>query len=114
MSGFPQTPGDVLAVIQKAERSRKYVWTAGRVVMEGGLNQFWSDADAKHKKQMLKRITGFLEVLASEDILARRPVLQGIGYGQEKAFDFILRSRMQADAPSKAAHPCFAAPATIE
>ena len=97
MSDFPQTTSDVLAVIHKAECSRKYAWTAGRVLIEGGLAQLWSDADAKHKKQMLKKITGLLEVLASESILARRSELQGIGYGQEKAFDFVHHAGNQTD-----------------
>ncbi|WP_158789407.1 hypothetical protein [Granulicella sp. L46] len=89
MSELPQTAREVKTIIVKAERSRKYVWTAGRVLIEGGCAQLWKDADARDKKEMLKRITALLENLASEGILARRPLLQGIGYGQEKGFDFI-------------------------
>ena len=46
----PQTPRDVLALIIKAERSRKYVWTAGRILIVGGLAQHWLNVDAKQKR----------------------------------------------------------------
>jgi hypothetical protein len=82
-----------LALIVKAERSRKYVWTAGRVLIEGGLEQLWSNADARHKKKVLKSITELLEALASEGILAPRTELQSIGYGHEKGFDFVPLKR---------------------
>jgi hypothetical protein len=89
----PQTPREVLALIIKTERSRKYVWTAGRVVIEGGFEQFWSNADAKHKKRVLKSITELLEALASEGILEPRAERQSIGYGREKGFDFVPLKR---------------------
>ena len=33
-ASFPQTAKEVLTVILAAERSRKYVWTAGRVSLK--------------------------------------------------------------------------------
>jgi hypothetical protein len=89
MAEVPQTPRDVLTVIVKSERSRKYVWTAGRVLIESGLEQLWYDADAKDKKRVLKSITELLEALASEGILTPRVERQSIGYGHEKGFDFV-------------------------
>jgi hypothetical protein len=53
------------------------------------LTQHWYNASAKQKKKLLKSISELLEALASEGILVPRVERQSIGYGHEKAFDFI-------------------------
>jgi hypothetical protein len=86
---FPQTAKEVLAVIIAAERSRKYVWTAGRVLIQGAFQGPWEELDANEKKALLKKITKLLEELADDGVLLLRPILQSIGYGEEKGFDYI-------------------------
>jgi hypothetical protein len=86
---FPQTTREVLAVIIAAERSRKYVWTAGRVLIQGALQVQWEELDAIEKKAVLRKIAKLLEELADQSVLEPRPILQSIGYGAEKGFDYI-------------------------
>lgn len=64
------------------------MWTAGRVLKEAAL---WTPAEAlatQDRKVLLRRITGFLQVLEAQGILGRRAELQSIGYGDEIGFDF--------------------------
>jgi hypothetical protein len=89
---FPNTSSEVLAVITAAERSRKYVWTAGRVLIETALVGNWKELDHKQRKVVLRHITKLLNGLVAKGSLVRRPDLQSIGFGREKAFDFILVS----------------------
>jgi hypothetical protein len=86
---FPQSAREVLDVIVAAERSRKYVWTAGRVLIQGAFQGLWGMLDPDEKKAILRRLTRLLEELADDGVLAPRPILQSIGYGDEKGFDFI-------------------------
>lgn len=88
-AGFPQTAQEVLTVILLAERSRKYVWTAGRVLIESGLSGRWRKLGSSEKKTVLKDIAKLLESLAAEGVLEIRPYRQGIGYGAEKGFNFV-------------------------
>jgi hypothetical protein len=90
---FPQTSKEVLAVITEAERSRKYVWTAGRVLIQGAFQGAWEELTPKAKKELLRKITSFLEELAGDGALLSRPILQSIGYGEEKGFDYIRPTR---------------------
>ena len=86
---FPQTKKDVLTVILEAERSRKYVWTASRVLIQGGFVGRWEALDSDEKKALLRNLTKLLEALADDGVLELRPDLQGIGFGPEKEFDYI-------------------------
>jgi len=88
-ASFPQTAKEVLTVILAAERSRKYVWTAGRVLIEGAFEGRWQALDSHEKKTLLKNLTKLLEALSDEGVLVLRPDLQSIGFGQEKGFDYI-------------------------
>ncbi|WP_348265177.1 hypothetical protein P8935_11685 [Telmatobacter sp. DSM 110680] len=92
---FPQTAKEMLAVIVAAERSRKYVWTAGRVLIESGCVGRWQALDSNAKKTLLKSLTKLLEELSDQGALALRPDLQGIGFGQEKGFDYIRPRHVQ-------------------
>jgi hypothetical protein len=86
-SDFPKSSGEVLAVI--AERHRKFVWTAGRVLREKAL---WTRVEGlpyRERKAVLKRLTTFLEDLADQGILERRREVQSIGYGDEAGFDYV-------------------------
>ena len=86
---FLQSPEEVHSVIADAERHRKFVWTAGRILKEAAL---WAQVDGlefEERKAVLKRVTGFLEVLAVKGILQRRQELQSIGYGNEIGFDYV-------------------------
>src|SRR5262249_23626340 len=84
---FPNSPEQVLRVISDAERHRKFVWTASRVLKIGGhLGQIGENY--VERKVVLKRVTGFLEDLALQGLLRRRDELQSIGYGNEIGFDF--------------------------
>jgi hypothetical protein len=85
---FPNSPEDVLSVIVAAERHRKFVWTAGRVLRVMALWTRLEGLPYPERKAMLKRLTGFLEKLADDGVLHRRPDVQSIGYGDEVGFDF--------------------------
>ncbi len=76
-------------MIIAAERSREYVWTAGRVLIQGAFQGQWEELDPIEKKAVLMKITKLLEELADQGILEPRPILQSIGYGAEKGFDYI-------------------------
>jgi hypothetical protein len=86
---FPQSPAQVLEVIAKAERSRKFVWTAGRVVKEAALSSRLMELSFEERRAVLLRVTNFLEDLARQETLQRRPVLQSIGFGNEIGFDYM-------------------------
>jgi hypothetical protein len=88
---FPQSSAQVLDVIAKTERSRKFVWTAGRVVKEAALSTRLMELSFEERKAVLLRVTNFLEDLARRDVLQRRSVLQSIGFGNEIGFDYIQR-----------------------
>jgi hypothetical protein len=87
---FPQTAREVLALIIAAERSRKYVWTADRVLIQGGFQGAWVKLNDNAKKVILRKLTELLEELADEGVLELRTISQSIGYGEEKGFDYIL------------------------
>lgn len=90
-SGFPQTSRDVLSVIEAAERSRRFAWTAGRVLIEGALQSRWAELNPPEKKAVLSDLTDLMKELETEGLLTRRPELQSTLYGQEKAFDYVHR-----------------------
>ena len=69
---LPQSPEQVLDLISGAERHRKFVWTASRVLKEGGLLSSIGGVSYSERRAVLKRITSFLEDLAARGILHRR------------------------------------------
>ena len=87
MSDFPKSSEEVLTVIADAERHRKFVWTAGRVLREKALWNRVENLQYRERKAVLKRLTTFLEDLADQGILQRRSEVQSIGYGDETGFE---------------------------
>ena len=90
---FPQSSEQVLDLIAHAERSRKFVWTAGRVLIVGALCARWEGLNYGERKLALNRLTGFLEDLVDQGILQRRSERQSIGYGSEIGFDYVHSKR---------------------
>ena len=86
---LPQSPEQVLDLISNAEHHRKFVWTASRVLREGGLLSSIGGVSYSERRAVLKRITGFLEDLAARGILHRRAEFQSIGFGYEIGFDYV-------------------------
>lgn len=84
---------EVLELIVRAERSRKFVWTAGRVLKEAALWTKLEELSYEERKAILKRVGSYLEDLASEGVLERRRELQSIGYGSEIGFDYVHSTR---------------------
>jgi hypothetical protein len=82
---FPKSSSEVLDVIVNAERHRKFVWTAGRVLRETAL---WTRLEALPYSER-KRLIAVLEDLATQGVLQRRRDVQSIGYGDEIGFDYI-------------------------
>ncbi|HEX9201319.1 MAG TPA: hypothetical protein VF865_17295 [Acidobacteriaceae bacterium] len=89
IAGFPQSATDVLDVIANAERSRKFVWTAGRVIKESALTTRLADLGSNERKLVLTHITSILKGLAAQGILERRGARQSIRYGDEIGFDYL-------------------------
>lgn len=83
------SPAQVLDLIVRAEKHRKFVWTAGRVLKEAALWKRVEELDYEERKTVLKRITSFLEDLASQGVLRPRAEVQSIGYGDEIGFDYV-------------------------
>jgi hypothetical protein len=86
---FPKSSSEVLDVIVNAERHRKFVWTAGRVLREAAL---WTRLEALpylDRKRVLKRLITVLEDLATQGVLQRRRDVQSIRYGDEIGFDYL-------------------------
>ena len=80
---------EILDLITEKERSKKYVWTAGRVLMASGLVGDWQELDSANKKSLLKDMSKMLEKLEDKGVLLRRDIPQSIGFGNEIGFDFI-------------------------
>ncbi len=93
---FPNSPEEVLAVIADAERHRKFVWTAGRILRETALWTRLEGLQYRERKLVLKRLTIFLEDLAAQGFLRRRSEVQSIGYGDEIAFDYVRSAAANA------------------
>jgi len=90
---FPRSSEEVLAVIEDAERHRKFVWTPGRVLREAAL---WTRVEGfsyGERKAELKCLAGFLNNLAAQGIFQRRAEVQSIGYGDETGYDYVERER---------------------
>jgi hypothetical protein len=85
---LPQSAEQVLTVISDAERHRKFVWTASRVLKEGGLLSSVDGVGYRERRATLKRIAGFLEELSAQRILHQRAEFQSIGFGDEIGFDY--------------------------
>jgi hypothetical protein len=85
---IPSSPDQLLDLIAESERHRKFVWTASRVLKEGGLLGRISDTYSE-RRLVLVRITEFLEELATRGLLQRREEFQSIGYGNESGFDYV-------------------------
>jgi hypothetical protein len=90
---FPMSSEEVLAVIVAAERHRKFVWTAGRVLREMALWTRLEELDYPERKAMLRQVAGFLDDLEKRGVLQRRPEAQSIGYGDEIGFDYMTTLR---------------------
>ncbi len=86
---FPHTPERVVSLIDEAEQSRKFAWTAGRVIMRAGLAGELHQLEHDQRKAVLKRISRLLEDLAAQGVLQRRKELQSIGYGSEVGYDYL-------------------------
>jgi len=96
MTNFPHSSEEVLAVIADAERHRKFVWTAGRVLRETALWTRLESLRYRERKVVLKRLATFLEDLAGQGFLRRRREVQSIGYGDEAGFDYVGPARLNA------------------
>jgi hypothetical protein len=88
---FPKSSEEVLTVIEAAERHRKFVWTAGKVLRETALWTHLEGLSYPERNAVLKGLANLLEKLAEEGILNRRPDVQSIGYGDEIGFDYVGR-----------------------
>jgi hypothetical protein len=97
MEDLPQTSQQLLNLIVGAERHRKFVWTAGRVLREAALWKEVENLDYRERKAILQRLTGLLEQLADEGVLERRRELQSIGYGSEMGFDYLQNNTTSAE-----------------
>lgn len=86
---LPQSPEQVLDLISDAERHRKFVWTASRVLKEGEFLSSISGVSYSERRAVLKRITGFLGDLAARSILHQRAEFQSVGFGDEIGFDYV-------------------------
>jgi hypothetical protein len=93
---FPKSSEEVLALIADAERHRKFVWTAGRVLREAALWTRLEGLPYRERKLVLTRLTTFLEDLAQQGVLDRRREVQSIGYGDEVGFDYVPPMRANA------------------
>jgi hypothetical protein len=103
--GLPQSSKQILDLIASAEGSRKFVWTAGRVVMKAGLRAQFRILEYDQRKLILERLSGFLEDLESQGTLRRRPIRQSIGYGQEIGYDYTPIRPEDFDSASCQAEP---------
>ena len=61
----------------------------GRILKEADMWKQVNRLEFEERKAVLKRVTGFLEVLAEQEVLQRRDELQSIGHGNEIGFDFV-------------------------
>ncbi|HEX4155089.1 MAG TPA: hypothetical protein VHY48_05710 [Acidobacteriaceae bacterium] len=96
----PKSAADVLTVIEKIERSKKLVWTAGRVLEKACQTRF-SGLPFEQQKVALRHTTELLETLEAQGILERRSVRQGTLYGQEIGFDFVRTAKKHRGGESR-------------
>jgi RNase P/RNase MRP subunit p29 len=82
---LPQSAEQVLGIIVAAEKHRKFVWTAGRVLKESALWTRVEAMDFERRKVVLKRLTVFLEELAARacysGVTNRRALVSGARSG---------------------------------
>jgi hypothetical protein len=100
MDHVPKTPEDVLDVIVRSERSRRFAWTAGRVILRCALRIQFRSLEYNERKLILKRIRIYLDLLAERGLLVRREEPQSIGFGNEVGFDHLLAPHPRPDRPS--------------
>ena len=92
MTDWPQSSAQVLDLITKAERSRKFFWTAGRVLKEAALWTRLGELNYDERKRVRRLVTKYLEELAASGILQRRGLRQSVRLDNEVGFDYIHTS----------------------
>jgi hypothetical protein len=89
LKGLPQSPEELLGLITKAERSKKYVWTPGRIVIQTAMRTQIESLEWKYRKAIFKQLHDWLEDLTSQGILERRQLRQSIRLGNEIGYNYI-------------------------
>jgi len=88
---LPNSSSELLDLIKSAERTRRFVWTTGRIIQELGLKSQLrqiSSEDRKHVRQQLKNL---LEELCSQGMLQRRARRQSIRLDNDIGFDLVAK-----------------------
>jgi hypothetical protein len=92
LKGLPQSPEELLGLITKAEESKKYVWTPGRIVIETAMRTQIESLKWEYRKAVFKQLHDWLEDLTTQGILERRELRQSIRFGNEIGYNYISDS----------------------
>jgi hypothetical protein len=88
---LPRSSIELLALIERSERSRKFVWTTGRIIQELGLKSRLRQVTSEERKHVLQQLKKLLDELCSQGLLLRRPHRQSIRLDNDVGFDFVAK-----------------------
>jgi len=86
---LPNSSSELLVLIEKTERSRRFVWTAGRIIQELGLRSQLRQVSSEERKHILQQLKKLLEELCSQRLLQRRSRRQSVRLNNDVGFDFV-------------------------
>src|ERR1043165_7372216 len=90
---------DVIALITESEKHRKYVWTAGRIVKQLGVEAHIRSLSATERSSILRHFRWLLRELDKLGFVRRRSEVQSIGFGDEPGYDYVKADRNLFQAP---------------
>ncbi len=80
---------DVVALITKSEKYRKYVWTAGRIIKRLGVETHVCSLPVAERSAILRHFRRLLRELDATGIVRKRREIQSIGFGDESGYDYV-------------------------
>ena len=80
---------DVVALITKSEKHRKYVWTAGRIIKRLGVETHVRSLSVTESSAILRHFRGLLRELDASGVVRKRREIQSIGFGDEPGYDYV-------------------------
>ena len=80
---------DVAALITESEKHRKYVWTAGRIIMRLGVETQVRSLAVRERAAILRHLRRLLRELDARGIIQKRSEIQSIGFGDELGYDYV-------------------------
>jgi hypothetical protein len=88
---LPNSSSELLDLIKSTERTRRFVWTTGRIIQEVGLKSQLRQVSSEERKCVRQQLKKLLEELCSQGILQRRARRQSVRLDNDVGFDFVAK-----------------------